>query len=86
MEDERSFVTLTDQDGDELDFELVDVVPYEGAEYVVLLPYDASAGDEAVILRLVPAQGMDEDDEELHGIDDKALLDAVYREFIKRQS
>ncbi len=88
MTDERTYVTLVANDGDELDFELVDVVPYEGAEYAVLLPTD-DVDAEAVILLLVPASGNDEefaDDEELRGIDDPVLLDAVYREFVKRQS
>lgn len=88
MTDERTFVTLVANDGDELDFELVDVVPYEGAEYAVLLPSDDPDG-EAVILLLVPSTSSDEDfsdDEELMGIDDPDLLEAVYREFVKRQS
>lgn len=88
MTDERTYVTLVANDGDELDFELVDVVPYDGAEYAVLLPCDDPEG-EAVILLLVPSSGDDEefkDDEELKGIDDPVLLEAVYREFVKRQS
>ena len=88
MTDERTYVTLMANDGDELDFELVDVVPYEGAEYAVLLPADDQEA-EAVILLLVPSSGDDEEfaeDEELRGIDDSDLLEAVYREFLKRQS
>ncbi|MBQ9832279.1 MAG: DUF1292 domain-containing protein [Clostridia bacterium] len=87
MTDERTYVTLVDNDGDELDFELVDVVPYDGAEYAVLLPYNEEDG-EAVILLLVPSSGNDDDmdDEELKGIDDPELLEAVYQEFLKRQS
>lgn len=88
MTDERTYVTLMANDGDELDFELVDVVPYKGAEYAVLLPAD-DAEAEAVILLLVPSSGDDDEfaeDEELRGIEDGDLLEAVYREFLKRQS
>ncbi len=88
MEDDRAYVTLTADDGDELDFELADVVPYDGAEYAVLLPC-GEPDAEAVILLLVPSSSYGDEldeDEELHGIDDPELLEAVYREFLKRQN
>ena len=38
MSEYENVVTLTDEDGIEGDFEILDIVPYEGGEYAVLLP------------------------------------------------
>ena len=40
MSEYENVVTLTDEDGIEVDFEILDIVPYEGGEYAVLLPVD----------------------------------------------
>ena len=62
MNEYENVVTLTDEDGVEVDFEILDVVPYHGGEYAVLLPVDdASDVVDAVILEVL-ASG--EDDEE----------------------
>ena len=39
-EEEVSILELTDEDGNEVEFELVDSVDYEGEEYLILLPMD----------------------------------------------
>ena len=31
-------ITLTDEDGEEISFEFIDLIEYKGKEYVVLLP------------------------------------------------
>ena len=50
-EDEESgILTLTDENGVETDFEYLDCIPYEGKEYLLLLPADEAATD-VVILR-----------------------------------
>lgn len=36
--DEDNFITLTDEEGNEVDFLLLDVIEVEGADYMVLLP------------------------------------------------
>ena len=37
-EDEMNILVLTDEDGAETEFEYLDVIEYEGNEYLVLLP------------------------------------------------
>ena len=37
-EEEISILSLTDEEGNEVEFELIDSVDYEGVEYLILLP------------------------------------------------
>ena len=54
MNEFENVVTLTDEDGVEVDFEILDVVPYEGGEYAVLLPVDDESDVvDAVILEVL---------------------------------
>ena len=39
-EEEVSILELTDEEGNEVEFELVDSVDYKGDEYLILLPMD----------------------------------------------
>lgn len=84
MNEYENVITLTDEDGVEVDFEILDVVPYKGGDYAVLLPVDdASDVVDAVILEVLAA---DEDGEEdmLQGVEDPAVLDAVFALFMER--
>ena len=51
-EEEVSILELTDEDGNEVEFELVDSVDYEGEEYLILLPMEEE-DPEVVILKVV---------------------------------
>lgn len=53
-EDEDEIITLTDEDGNEHEFVVVDVIEVEEKEYAILLPIDTEDDEEAeaVILRL----------------------------------
>ncbi|MCY0882172.1 MAG: Holliday junction resolvase RuvX [Firmicutes bacterium] len=54
MEDEDEIITLTDENGKEHEFVVVDVIEVEEKEYAILLPIDTEEEEEAeaVILRL----------------------------------
>ena len=74
LEEEESILTLTDENGEDVDFEYMDCIEYQGTEYLVLTP----AGEEAieiVILQVVP---VDEENEQYIAVEDEAILDAVY--------
>ena len=74
-EDEESgILTLTDENGVETDFEYLDCIPYEGKEYLLLLPADEAATD-VVILEVEP---VDEETENYISVQDEAILNAVY--------
>ena len=40
MEEEESILTLTDENGEDMEFEYLDCIEYEGKEYLVLMPAD----------------------------------------------
>lgn len=80
MEEESGILTLTDEDGQEVDFEYLDSVDYDGKEYLVLMPAD-QAETQIVILEVEP---MDEENENYLSVSDEAVLDAVYGIFKER--
>ena len=76
-EEEVSILTLTDENGADVEFEYLDCIEYEGKEYLVLLPVDEEA-TEIVILEVEP---VDEENENYLAVTDEAVLDAVYAIF-----
>ena len=79
-EEEVSILTLTDENGADVDFEYLDCVDYEGKEYLVLMPVEEDAG-EIVILEVEP---VDEENENYLAVSDEDVLEAVYAIFKER--
>ncbi len=79
-EEEVSILTLTDENGNEVNFEYLDSVEYNGVEYLVLAPEGDEEG-ETVILEVQP---VDEENENYIGVEDEAVLDAVFGIFKER--
>ena len=79
-EDEMNILVLTDEDGAETEFEYLDVIEYEGNEYLVLLPTE-EGNDEIVILQIEP---VDEENENYLSVSDENILNAVYGIFKER--
>ena len=77
LEEETSILTLTDENGENVDFEYLDCIELEGKEYLVLLPADAIE-TEIVILEVEP---VDEENENYLSVDDEGVLNAVYNIF-----
>ena len=80
MEEEESILTLTDEHGDEIQFEYLDCIEYEGKEYLILMPLDEES-NEIVILEIQP---VDEENENYVAVEDEAILDTVYGIFKER--
>lgn len=74
-------ITLEDDLGNEKDFEFLDVVEYEGDEYIVLLPTDEDEQSEVMILRI---ESIDDENENYVGIDDEEVLQKVFDIFKSR--
>ena len=74
MEEESGILTLTDENGRDVDFEYLDCQEYQGGEYLVLMPAD-EAETEIVILDVEP---VDEENENYLAVEDEKILDAVY--------
>ena len=76
-EEEVSFLTLTDEKGNDVDFEYLDCLEYQGKEYLVLMPFD-QAETEIVIMEIEP---VDEENENYLAVEDEKVLNAVYNIF-----
>ena len=80
MEEEESILTLTDENGEDMEFEYLDCIEYQGKEYLILMPVDDES-NEIVILEIQP---VDEENENYVAVEDEAVLDAVYAIFKER--
>ena len=80
MEEDDSILTLTDENGEDMRFEYLDCIEYQGIEYLVLMPVDEET-NEIVILQIQP---VDEENENYLAVEDEAVLDAVYAIFKER--
>ena len=82
MEDVNHVITLVDDNGNEIDFFFLDVIEYDGKEYAALIPVDESEdGDEVTILEA--KRNADGEFDDMIGISDEAVLNAVFELFIK---
>ena len=80
QEEESSILTLTDENGNDVEFEYLDCIEYEGTEYLVLMPTEEDS-NEIVILQVEP---VDEENENYLAGEDEAVLNAVYEIFKER--
>ncbi len=80
-EENENFITLTDDNGEDVSFEVLDVIEYNEREFAVLLPFEDTE-DEVVILEVIP--GEDEETDEFISVEDDELLNEVFEEFLKR--
>ena len=77
QQEENEILTLTDENGNDVDFEYLDCMEYQGKEYLVLMPADEPE-TQIVILEVEP---VDDELENYLGVEDEAVLDAVYDMF-----
>ncbi len=77
-ENAENYITLTDDDGNDVSFEIIDTVQYEEKLYAVLIPFDEE-DDEVVILEIIP--GEEPESDEFVSVDDDELLAKVFEVF-----
>ena len=80
-EEEINVLTLTDENGVDVEFEYLDSIEYQGKEYLVLIPLEEEEDEEdgsIVILEVIP---VDEEHESYQAVSDEDILDAVYAIF-----
>ena len=79
--EEDNIVILNDEDGNEVKFVFLDLMEYEGEEYIILLPTEEGEdNDEVVILKVEDVED-DPDMETYVSIDDEDTLNAVFEMF-----
>ena len=79
-EEETSILTLTDENGADVEFEYLDCIEYMGKEYLVLMPVESETA-EVIILEVEP---VDEETENYISVQDEAVMDAVFEIFKER--
>ncbi len=79
-EEESAILILTDENGQDMEFEYLDSIDFEGKEYLVLMPVDEAA-TEIIILEVEP---VDEENENYLSVSDEGILNAVYGIFKER--
>lgn len=82
LNDDEELFTLTDEDGNEIKFEFLDLIEFENESYVVLYPIDENDNDEVVILRVQETEG---DQDEYLSVDEDTLqtVYAIFKEKFK---
>ena len=78
-----NIITLTDEDGKESNFELLDLVELDNEEYVVLLPVDDEESEEPGEVVILKVEDTDEDSEEESyvSVEDEETLTKVFEIF-----
>ena len=75
-----NIIILNDEEGNEVEFEFLDLIEFEGEEYVVLLPVEETEdAGEVVILKLEDIES--EDEESYVSVDDEEILNKVFEIF-----
>lgn len=80
-----NILVLNDEDGNEVEFEFLDIIEYDGEEYVVLLPVEedeeSEEAGEVVILKLEDNDDENAEEESYVSVDDEEVLNKVFELF-----
>lgn len=74
-------IILNDEDGNEVQFEFLDLVELDSEEYVVLLPTSEEEEDEGEVVILKVEDTDSEDEESYVSVDDEEILNKVFEQF-----
>jgi len=78
IEEEDTIIVLTDEDGNDVEFEFLDNVEYEGNLYVVMIPVE---DEDAGVVVMLLEEGETEDEDSLLTVTDEDVVEAVYEIF-----
>ena len=82
MSNEQSdVIVLTDEDGNDVNFEILDVYELNGTEYFALIEADDDEADEVLILKVVADKN---GEDMLEIIEDEQELQLAFDEFVSR--
>lgn len=86
MEDEEldNIIVLNDEQGNEVQFEFLDLVELDNEEYVVLLPINDDGEEdegEVVILKIEDNEDENSEEESYVSVEDEAILNQVFEIF-----
>ena len=76
-----NIIVLNDEDGNEVNFEFLDLVELDGEEYVVLLPTDEDEDEPGEVVILQVEDTDSEDEESYVSVEDEEVLNKVFEMF-----
>lgn len=81
-EDLTNLIPLIDEDGNEIQFEFLDLIEYESEQYAILLPVEETEGEEGEVVILKVEDSDDDSEEETYvSVDDEETLNNVFELF-----
>lgn len=82
LEELSNIIILNDENGNEVQFEFLDLIEYESEEFVVLLPVLEEGEDDGEVVILKVDDSEENSDEESYvSVDDEETLTAVFEIF-----
>ena len=79
---EENIIVLEDEQGNQIDFAVLDVYQLDGVTYFALIEADQVETGEEVLIMRVEGEG---DDAELVSVESEAELEAAFNEFLARE-
>lgn len=77
-----NIIVLNDEDGNEVQFEFLDLIELDSEEYVILLPITDAEEEEAGEVVILKVEDTDSEDEETYvSIEDEDVLNKVFEIF-----
>ena len=76
-----NIIILNDEDGNEVQFEFLDLIELDGEEYVVLLPTEEDDNEDGEVVILKVEDTDSEDEESYVSVDDQEVLNKVFEIF-----
>ena len=81
-EELNNIIILSDENGEDVEFEFLDLIEYDSEEYIVLLPVvedEEEQDGQVVILKVESTEN--EDEESYVSVDDEEILNEVFQIF-----
>lgn len=76
-----NIIILNDEDGNEVQFEFLDLIELDGEEYVVLLPTEGEEDEDGEVVILKVEDTDSEDEESYVSVEDEDVLNKVFEIF-----
>ena len=80
-EEVDNIVILNDEEGNEVQFEFLDLIEYNEEEYVILLPVEDEISEEPGEVVILKVESTSEDEESYVSVEDEEVLNKVFEIF-----
>lgn len=87
MNENDGIITLTDEEGNDIDFQLLDIIDWEGSEYAALLPVSEGVEEnerQEVLILLICGEG--DEDVSFEVVEDFATVEKIFAVFRQRNA